>query len=286
MGVQARLVLWCSNPQQARQGAAAAFERLARVDAALSDWLVDGELARLEARAGSGSVPVSADLFDCLARALEIARATGGAFDPTLGRLTRLWRAARASGVAPTPDALAEARAHVGWRGLELDPDARGVRLPAGVQLDLGGIGKGYGADRALETLHARGIERALVGMSGDHVAGAPPPGRRGWTLGAEAHPAGRVVLAHAGVATSGDSEQFFELDGVRHSHVLDPRTGQGVVARPWVTVVARDGATADALASALSVLGPEGVDAVRAAFPEVEVHFADRGEARRHGAP
>lgn len=271
MGVQARIVLWAGDEARARSAARAAFARLAAVDDALSDWRADGELARLEARAGGPPLPVSEDLYRCLERALAVARASDGAFDPSVGALTRLWRAARASGVAPTAEALAAAREATGWRHVELDPVTRGVRLArADLRLDFGGIGKGYGADRALETLRGHGVERALVGLAGDHAVGAPPPGARAWRLraGRDDEAAPTLELERCGVATSGDTEQFFVLDGVRTSHVLDPRTGIGVVARPLVTVVAPDCATADALASALGVVGPEGAEALLARFP------------------
>ena len=277
MGVQARLVLWTPDEATAQRAARAAFARLARVDRALSDWLVDGELARLEERAGGPAVAVSEDLYRCLERSLEIARATDGAFDPTLGALTRLWREARRTGVAPTEAELDAARARVGWRHVALDPRGRTVRLAVeGMRLDFGGIGKGWGADRALEVLAAHGVERALVGLSGDHVLGAPPPGAAGWKLLAGTRPDNQreLVLASCAVATSGDTEQFFELDGVRTSHILDPRTGLGVVARPLVTVVAPDGATADALASAISVVGPEAADDLLARFDGARVLF------------
>ena len=267
MGVQARIVLWTADPAQAERAAQAAYERLAEVERALSDWLVDGELAQLESRAGDGPVEVSADLGACVGRALELARATDGAFDPTLGPLTKLWRAARASGVAPSAAAIEEARARTGWWRVELDPAARTVRLERGMQLDFGAIGKGFGADRALETLREHGIERALVALAGDHALGAAPPGESGWTIqvGRERR---KLTLAWCGVSASGDAEQFLDVEGARFSHVLDPRTGLGLVGQPEVALVAGDAATADALATALNVVGPDGFGALLGQFP------------------
>jgi thiamine biosynthesis lipoprotein len=272
MGVQARIVLWTREPERGPAAARAAFARLAQAELALSDWLVDGELARLEARAGLGPVPASADLLGCLARAHELARASDGAFDPTVGALTRLWREARASGVAPAPAALAAARATVGWRDVRIDAQAGTVELArAGMRLDLGGIGKGWGADVALAELARNGVERALVALAGDVALGAPPPHAAGWRI--DAPEVGEVLeLARCGVSTSGDSEQFLVLDGERHSHLLDPATGVGVVGRPAVTVIAADAATADGLASALSLAGRDGEDALRAAFPAARI--------------
>ncbi len=280
MGVQARIVLWTTGESAARSAASAAFARLAEVDDALSDWRVDGELARLEQHAGGAPVQVSADLYRCLERALEVAHATDGAFDPTLGALTRLWREARATGISPSEHELQAARARTDWRQVELDPRSCSARLAcAGMELDLGGIGKGYGADRALETLAVHGVESALVGLAGDHALGAPPPGEPGWRIavGDDPETSNVLVLSRCGVSTSGDSEQFLELDGVRTSHILDPRTGRGVVGRPFSTVVAADAASADALATALSVLGPEAGWGVLAAFPGAEVRLEPR---------
>ncbi len=268
MGVQARIVLWTASDARAERAAAAAFERLAVVERALSDWLVDGELARLEEHAGGDPFAVSADLWACLERSLEIARATDGAFDPTLGPLTRLWREARRTGVAPSAAAIEEARARTGWQHVELDRAAHTVRLAlTGMQLDFGGIGKGFGADRALETLRAHGIECALVGLAGDHALGAAPPQERGWTIQAGSEQR-MLALSYCGVSTSGDLEQHLDLEGERTSHILDPKTGLGVVGRPQVTVVAGDAATADALATAISVVGPYGANAVLGQFP------------------
>ena len=275
MGVQARVVLWTRDHDAGVEAARAAYARLAEVERALSDWLVDGELARLEARAGQGPVPVSDDLLGCVQRALELARASDGAFDPTVGAVTRLWRTARASGAAPDAAALDAARATVGWRGVRLDARAATIELArAGMRLDLGGIGKGWGADAALATLEARGVERALVALAGDVALGAPPPDADGWRL--DAPEVGEVLeLARCGVSSSGDSQQAFVLEGERTSHVVDPATGVGVVARPSVTVVARDATTADGLASALSVVGPARDAALRAAFPDARVRWA-----------
>jgi thiamine biosynthesis lipoprotein len=125
------------------------------------------------------------------------------------------------------------------------------------MSLDLGGIGKGFACDEALRVLAGRGLSRALVSLGGDVVCGDPPPGSRGWevAMGAAGE---RLTLANAAVSSSGDAEQFVEIDGVRYSHVVDPFTGLGLTGSPTVTVVAADGVTADALATAVSVLGEE----------------------------
>jgi thiamine biosynthesis lipoprotein len=141
------------------------------------------------------------------------------------------------------------------------------------MRLDLGGIAKGYALDEALKVLYAHGLRRALVAGGGDMVAGEPPPGKRGWRIEVapldvtNAPPPCYVSLARSGLATSGDLFQHLEIQGQRYSHIVDPRTGIGLTDHSLVTVIARDGMTADSLSTAVSVLGPtRGVRLVEAA--------------------
>jgi thiamine biosynthesis lipoprotein len=274
MGVETRITLYAPDAATAAQAARSAFGRIAVLDSLLSDYRPDSELTRLSARAGGPPVRVSEELFSVLSRARELARLSGDAFDVTAGPLVRLWRGARRSGVLPTPAERAEALARTGWRHLRLDSASRTARLAVpGMQLDLGGIAKGYAADEGISTLRAHGVHRALIEMGGDVVAGGPPPGTRGWRVRvADARGAPRALrLAHAAVSTSGDTEQFVEIGGVRYSHVVDPATGVGLTTRAAATVVAADGITADALSTLLTVLGPERGPAFLAAhFPGV----------------
>jgi FAD:protein FMN transferase len=274
MGVEARVVLYAPDEETAARAARSAFARIAVLDSLLSDYRVDSELNRLSAASGGPPVSVSGELFFVLSRAQELARLSGGAFDVTIGPLVRLWREARRSGVLPSPEAREAAMARTGWRYLRLDSATRSARLlRPGMQLDLGGIAKGYAADEALAALRAEGVESALVELGGDIVAGAPPPGAVAWNVsvyGSEpATP--RTRLARAAISTSGDTEQFVEIAGERYSHVVDPASGLGLRSRVLVTVVAPDGMTSDALSTALGVLGPEQGHALLAAhFPGV----------------
>lgn len=291
MGVQTRVVLYAEDEPAARSAAQAAFARIAELDAALSDYRQDSELNRLCAGPAGRWTQVSDDLFRALSKARELAEATEGAFDCTIGPLTRLWREARARGTLPDPGAIAAARARVGWRLVELDGSARSVRLAAdGMRLDMGGIGKGLAAQAAVDSLRAHGVERCLVALAGDVAAAAPPPDERGWRVAIEAGPSDTasrtLVLENGAVSTSGDAEQYVEIDGVRFSHILDPRTGLGLTTRTAATVVARDGATADALASAFCVLGPGEAARVAPRFPGVAVRMLVDGREHRFGEP
>jgi len=274
MGVPARVLLYAADRPSAALAADAAFDRIGALDDAMSDYRPRSELMRLCKSPPGVPVAVSKDLFDVLERSIQITDASGGAFDVTMGPLVALWRASRASGVLPTPDDVDLARARVGARFLRLDPAAQTVTLARStLQLDLGGIAKGYAAEAAVSTLREAGFPRCLVAMSGDVFAGDPPPGQTGWvvTLPAAApiHPAtpagsaspapvSSILLADAGASTSGDTVQFVEIDGVRYAPIVDPRPGLGSTAHLMCTVVAPRGCDADALASAVTLLGPD----------------------------
>lgn len=278
MGVEARIVLHAADSLHAREAAAAAYARIAALDASMSDYRDDSELNRLTRQAPGVWIPVSEPLFAVLETGLLMARLSGGAFDVTSGPLVRLWREARRTGQLPTAEALAEARARSGWHMLELDPDARAVRLAAaGMQLDLGGIAKGYAADAALRVLREHGVPRALVELGGDIAAGDPPPGRRAWEIRVgDAGGAPPVIhLSRAAVSTSGDAVQFLDIGGTRYSHVVDPRTGQALRDQFTATVVAPTAMLSDAIATTAGVLGPREAERfVALHYPGVEIHI------------
>jgi thiamine biosynthesis lipoprotein len=257
--------LYAADAGQADAGFRAAFLRIAELDAALSDYREDSELNRLCRAAVGTPVKVSEDLFRVLAAAHQLAEETDGAFDVTLGPVTRLWREARRQHRVPTPEALREALQRSGYRKLHLDAAARTVTLDqAGMQLDLGGIGKGYAADAALARLAELGIRHALVAASGDLAIGDPPPGKPGWSVGIDSHSgtasgfSSVLNLCNAAVSTSGDREQNLEIGKVKYSHIVDPATGMGLTREIEVTVVARHGIDADSWSTALSVLGAQ----------------------------
>lgn len=265
MGADFRLVFYAPDADSANRAAQAAFERVAELDALLSDYEPDSELMQLCARAGQGrAVPVSKDLWHVLERSQQLAKATDGAFDVTVGPLVRLWRQARRTRKLPDPQALQQARQAVGFELVRLLPECQSVELKQPhMRLDLGGIAMGYAADEALRVLREHGMPCALVDASGDVVVGDAPPDSAGWRIGvapleADQPPQRYLLLSHAAVTTSGDAFQHVEIAGQRYSHIIDPATGLGLTERRSVTVIAPDGITADSLATALCVLGPE----------------------------
>jgi thiamine biosynthesis lipoprotein len=301
MGTRVRIVCAGVDETTAEQAAAAAFARIAALDAMLSDWDRGSELSRLTDRAHPEPAVVSWELWGLLSQATGFAEQSGGAFDPTVGPAIRLWRRARRQLELPSAARLQDALARIDWRAVELlveehpgGEDALLVRLAhPGMQLDLGGIAKGFAADRALRVLREHGVDSALVDLGGDMVLGDPPPGASGWTvglapMGAQDGERHTVTLANTAVATSGDAYRFVEIDGVRYSHIVDPRTGLGLTTPIGVTVVSPDGATADAVASSLCVLGPlAGMElAKRRGYEARMVWRDDQGTLREWRSP
>ncbi|MBU6222198.1 MAG: FAD:protein FMN transferase [Planctomycetes bacterium] len=291
MGVPWTITAFAANPEAGREAVAAAFAEVRRLEGILSDYDPQSELAQLSAAAPTQSpVRVGDDLWRVLRAAEGWREMSGGAFDPTVGPLTTLWRQARRSGVMPRADKLAAARQAVGAAALTLEVEQQAVSLRVpGMRLDLGGIGMGYAVDRALAVLAERGVTRAMVDASGDIAVSGPPPGVAAWRIDVaalsdrEGGEERRVVeLVNAAVTTSGDAFQAVEIDCVRYSHIVDPRTGLGVPGPAAVTVIAPDCTTADAVATAASVLGPEAGLALVEAVPGAAARFVAGGPSGR----
>ena len=201
-----------------------------------------------------------------LARSRRFYEQTGGVFDVTIAPVGRLWRRARRDRKLPDPQKIAEARALVGSDKMVLDPTRRTVQLTqtrheARRRRDRQGVRLAGGRSTCSREL---GITRALVGGAGDIVVGDPPPDAQGWTIGVapsnpdESEPETYLLLKNAAISTAGDAERFVIIDGHRYSHIINPVTGAAVEDRASVTVVAPDGATADALETSVYLLGPE----------------------------
>lgn len=271
MGTRARLELYASSEAQARTAAEAAFARIAELEQVASDYRPSSELMRLCAAPSGKPVPLSGDLYRLLTHARRIAEETDGAFDPTVGPLVRLWREARRTARLPDPSAIRDAKARVGWRYLDLDPKGRTATLRrSGMRLDLGGIAKGDAADEVLRAMRAKGVTRALLEFGGDLRLGDPPPGQAGWRI--EMPNLGETrTLANVAVSSSGDTEQYVEIGGVRYSHVVNPKTGYGLTFRHQATVIAPSGLLADPLSTALTVLDERGRLSLLLRYPRVQ---------------
>ncbi len=265
MAAPLRIVCYHSSPEHATAACRQAASRIRELNAVFSDYEEDSEARRLCETAGRGqAVPVGPDLWELLSLSLEISRQSDGAFDVTLGPLIRLWRRTRTLAELPPPRRFEEARQAVGFDKVRLDAATRTVELTApGMRLDFGAIAKGYAVDAALRVLRENGVPRALVDLGGDIGLGDPPPGREGWVIAVaplepDEPPRLFASLRNCGTATSGDRYRFVVIEGVRYSHILDPKTGLGITTPREVMVIAPTGAAADAWATAISVLGPE----------------------------
>lgn len=281
----------------AEAAARAAVEEVRRLGRLLDRFDPASPVAKVNAAAGHGAVAVPPELAELVELALELARATGGAFDPTVGPLMDVWgfgAGFRSSPPVRPPDAEAveAARRRVGFEGLRVEREGARARVGldrAGMVLDLGGIAQGYAADRALEVLRRHGVRQGLVDVGGEVAAlGGRPGGSgraepEGWRVGIQ-HPraADRLVatvhLRDRAAGTSGDYQRYFEYEGRRFSHIIDPATGYPASGLVSATVLHSRAAVADALATAVMVLGPERGAALIRRWPGAEAILVDAG--------
>jgi len=265
MGTTFRIILYADSEAKAQAAANAGFNRIEELNKILSDYDPESELSRLSASAGSGkAIKLSPDLWYILHKSLLISKKTNGAFDVTIGPVVQLWRRARRQHELPAAEALAQAKCHIGYRNIILNPQSKTAQLRiSGMQLDMGAIGKGYAVDEAMKVLKAKGIKSALIDGGGNILVSRAPPKSKGWII--DLHPLQttnqqeqqKLVLKQQGVATSGDLYQYVELDGSRYSHIVNPFTGVGLTDQSRVTIITKNATDADWLSTSLSVLDP-----------------------------
>ncbi|MEE2681847.1 MAG: FAD:protein FMN transferase [Planctomycetota bacterium] len=269
MASPARIVIEAEDGDRARRAARAAFDRMHRLERIISSWDPDSQSSRL-VDAAPAAFEIAPQLQEALRRSLEMHRVTDGAFDLTTGSCIELWREARTNGRLPEESARTSARDRLGMDSITLEAGTARIER-TGVTLNFGGIGKGLAVDEARRELEARGETRYLIDFDGEVRVGRPPADRSDWVVeiagASEAEPL-RIRATMRGLSTSGDLHQFVLIEGVRYSHVIDPRTGLGTTSGRQVTVITPEAnATADALATAGCIL-------TTAAFRKViEVH-------------
>jgi thiamine biosynthesis lipoprotein len=282
MGVQVNIQVYAADEEAANNAAEAAYARFRALDRIMSDYDPDSELMQLCRNSGPGRpVKISPELAFVLGRSLELSRRSGGAFDVTVGPFVDLWRKARRSKQMPAMADVEAALARIGYKKLRVDMEQQTAELlQEGMDLDLGGIAIGYAADEALRIFQEHGLRRVLIDASGDIVVGDPPPGRDAWRIEIEPlKPRGddqgrTLLLRNCAVTTSGDAYKFVEIDGVRYSHIVDPKNGLGLTTRSSATVIAPDCITADRLATSVTVLGPKrGLELVEST-PDAALYF------------
>ncbi|MBA4031422.1 MAG: hypothetical protein C0478_11120 [Planctomyces sp.] len=294
LGVDVSLKVYSTNEEQAKRAFAKTWQRIDILNDILSDYSPESEVMRLCATAPHAApVPVSEELWQVLSSSVRLAKESDGAFDVTVGPLVKQWRRARRRQLLPTPEQIADARQSIDWKAIELFPEMRAVKLAKSrMQIDFGGIAKGFVAEEALKVLQREGLPISAVAVSGDLALGEAPPAdvsagvagttvpsgwrvllpiprfRTGLPVASTTEAAGSVsdaerpvpvaYLANCCVSTAGDEFQFLEIDGVRYSHILDPATGMGLTRQIQASVIAPHGIDADGLDTTLCILGHE----------------------------
>ena len=259
----------------------AALDEVDRIDRLMSHYKPDSPLSRLNREAAQGPVRVDRELFDLLAECLRYSRESDGAFDVTVGPLMKVWGFFRGEGRLPADEEIAAVRERVGYRHVILDEENQTVRFARpGLELDLGGIAKGYAVDRAVAVLRTHGVLAALVSAGGSTTYGmGAPPGERAWSVSVSdpvrtSRTALTVALRDRALSVSGSYEKSFEVDGLRYSHIMDPRTGRPVQGVLSVAVVAPTGTAGDALDNLLFVAGVEKGRSAVAQRPGTQAYF------------
>jgi thiamine biosynthesis lipoprotein len=277
MGTEFQIVLYNSNERELERAANDALDAVQQVDAQMSLYRPDSELCWINAHAADGPVPAEPGLFWLLRRAAEVWEATEGAFDVTVGPLIECWRFFRGQGQMPAQADIDKALQTVGMSHVELDPRDKTVRFDRpGIRIDLGGIAKGFGVDRAGTGLHAWGVRSALIhgGWSTVYAMGGAPHGIT-WPVGIR-HPhdpnrrIDAVTLRNEALSTSGSYEKSFEVDGVVYSHIMDPRTGWPAQGMLSASAITKAGFESDALSTAFFVMGVEKTRAYCESRPDI----------------
>ncbi|MEN6578365.1 MAG: FAD:protein FMN transferase [Phycisphaerales bacterium] len=291
MGTFCRVVVIARSERTARACIAAAFEVQDRIESLMSYHRPDSELNQVNRYAEEKPVPVNPMTFEVLRQAIHFSEVSEGTFDVTVGPLVDLWRAAGEMNEPPTQEALAEARRKVGFKKLILDDKAMTVRFgEQGMRIDLGGIAKGYAVDKAVEAMTKRGALGGMVDLGGNiRCFGRAPRGQERWRIGIQdpnvapddLSPSKYLLvleLTDTSVATSGDYRRFAVVEGQRQSHILDTRSGRGAEKLVSDTIIAPDAITADALSTAVNILGPEAGMALIERLPGIEAVLIPAG--------
>ncbi len=263
MGTQFKIILYTSKKSNAQNIANQCFRRIGSLNQILSDYEATSEISQLSASAGNDQkVKVSSELWTILKQNKFYAKKSKGAFDISIGPLSKLWRSMFRKSEIFNGVKINNAKGKIGFQKIKLFPFSRSVCLTQkGMRLDAGGIAKGFTVDEVVKILHKNGITQFLVDGGGDIYVGNPPSDQLGWQIHIQVENANgqfiekRLTLSNTAIASSGDTYRYLEWEGKRYSHIIDPRTGYGVIDKKIINVQANSCMKADAIASTLSVL-------------------------------
>ena len=262
MGTVVEITLIGDDSEAANQAALRAFQEIKRIETLMSPWLDSSDVTRINRAAGKEWVKVSPETMEVIKKAQEISELSEGGFDITVGPLSELWRKAREKKTPPPVEDVKGKLDLVNYKKLGIDSEGKVLLKKKGMAMDLGGIAKGYAVDRAFELLMSLGYKNMIVNAGGDLRAGGLK-NNQPWSIGIQ-HPRdskiilARISVSDTAVATSGDYEKFFLDQGKRYHHIFNPKDGFPTNGYQSVTILCKDGMTADALATAVFVLGPE----------------------------
>jgi len=282
MGSSFEITVVALDEDFAKESLAIAKKEIIRIENLISSWDQKSETSRINKNAGIGAVEVSKELFDLIFRAQQISKLSSGAFDLTFAAVDKLWNFDGRESEMPNPDALKASVFNIGYQLIELNEQSLTVFLPKkGMKIGFGAIGKGYAADSAKQLLVERGVLGGIINASGDMNTWGTKPDGSSWTIGIVNPMNNKKVfswfsLEHNAVVTSGDYEKFTQINGRRYSHIIDPRTGipsQGIVS---CTIFAGKAELADAIATAIFVMGVESGLFLIDQLPEIEAILID----------
>lgn len=281
MGTLVSITTVAPSQEIAQVSIEAGFREIKRLEQLFSTWIPTSELSQVNAAAGREPVVVGPETLELVSRSLEMARLTEGGFNIAVGPAVEAWSVTERERI-PTREELQSLRLLVDWTMINIDSQARTIFLPKpGMRIDVGGIGKGYAADRAVDVMRKMGAKGGVVALSGDIKTFGDLPGMQGFPVGIR-HPRqegaliATVDLKNEAISTAGDYERYFEREGVRYHHILDPKSLQPARQCQSVTVIAAEGTVADGLDTGIFVLGPEKGMALVEQLPDVEAIIID----------
>ncbi|HET9746520.1 MAG TPA: FAD:protein FMN transferase [Chitinophagaceae bacterium] len=262
MGAPFNIIFYHTDSLEAVRLSKECYSIVDSLDYIFSDYSSTSEVAKLSFQSNLNHLKVSDELYEMIVLSKHAWKRSGKAFDVAIGALTRLWRQAKVEKRFPSKEEINQVMKYTGLQHVANDDLTKTISFrKQGIRFDFGGIVPGYVAQRVIDHLTSKNIRHALADASGDIVVSEPPPGKKGWTVAINLPQENEELwdkyleLSNCAVSTSGDLYRFIIHNGKKYSHIIDPRTGYGVTSQRNVTVIAKDGATADWLATACSVL-------------------------------
>jgi thiamine biosynthesis lipoprotein len=262
MGTIVEITLTGDDEETARKAALQAFQEIKRIEHLMSPWIESSDVSRINRAAGKEWAKVSVETLEVVGKAREVSELSEGGFDITVGPLVQLWRKAKERGIPPEMGDVKKTLNLVNFKNLVVNPEGKILLKKKGMEIDLGGIAKGYAVDKAFDLLISLGYKNLIVNAGGDLRVGGTKLDQP-WSIGIQ-HPResekiiARISISDAAIATSGDYEKFFIHEGKRYHHILNPKDGFPAEGCQSVSMIYKEGMMADALATAVFVLGPE----------------------------